>query len=266
MKVSIYATLIVVFAAHLPAATITLSGQIRDFCAPSITASCTTFDDFEGIITGVITGSVSSTLNASGLPNFTGGFSSATNTANFAKWFTDTPGFNTSAPFTLTLSETQPGSQVYTYSNNAFFPLDGSMLGNQGRPHNYHFTLRLSGLTDFKASDTFNFAADDDLWVYVGGKLAVDLGGVHGAATRTITGADLMLLGLMENTVYSFDVFFAERHTIDSAFVITASSRFSSVPEPSTWVSIFCGLGAIALGRRKASHLPAAPTSAWLER
>ena len=237
------------------AASVTLNGQIRDFCAPSL-SGCTQLADFEGTPFGGVTGMVSSTLNSTGLPTYVGNGAGNTTTENFNRWFVDSPGFNIMAPFSLTLNETAPGSGVYAYANSSFFPLDNQLYGNQGRSHNYHFTLHLAGSTTFKASDTFTFTGDDDLWIYVGGKLAVDLGGVHLANTQTITGADLMLLGLLQDTVYGIDVFFAERHTTESNFNITTSFRFvpgidnpgNPVPELTTWALM--GLGLVAIGVR----------------
>ncbi|ROR32868.1 fibro-slime domain-containing protein [Inmirania thermothiophila] len=217
------------------AGAVTLTGTIRDFCAPDIPGTCTRLADFEGAITGVVTGMVSPTLNAAGLPDYVGGGAGATNAANFARWYTDAPGFNTPIPYALTLTETAPGSGVFSFASSAFFPVDGMGFGNQGRSHNYHFTLHLEGQTSFRAADSFTFTGDDDLWIYVGGRLAIDLGGVHGAASKTITGADLLALGLEEDTLYDLDVFFAERHTVASNFNITTSFRIappSSVPEP----------------------------------
>ena len=237
-----------------------LTGTIRDFCAPDIPGTCTRLSDFEGAVTGVTTGMVSPELNAAGLPDYIGGGIGATNAANFAKWYVDTPGYNLSTPYSLTLTETAPGSGIFSYSSSSFFPIDGELYGNQGRSHNYHFTMHLEGQTSFKASDTFTFTGDDDLWIYIGGKLAIDLGGVHGTASKTIDGADLLALGLAEDTLYDLDVFFAERHTVGSNFTITTSFRVApppppppppQVPEPATLIMLGIGLGGIGLARRR---------------
>ena len=43
---------------------------------------------------------------------------------------------------------------IYTYSNSSYFPIDGMLLGNQGRPHNYHFTTEIHTVFTYQAGQT----------------------------------------------------------------------------------------------------------------
>ena len=244
-------------SASAMAADVTLTGTIRDFCAPSIAGVCTRLTDFEGAITGVETGMVASMLTG-GLPtagaNIAAGASSA---ANFAKWYVDSTGYNLSKPTSLVLTEGPAGT--YTYSNNAFFPIDGELYGDQGRSHNYHFTMQLEGQLAFSdpavgPNKSFTFTGDDDLWVFVDGKLVLDLGGVHGAATASFTEETLKGLGLVAGTPYDLDIFFAERHTTESKFEITTTLDITpppELPEPATLLLALPALAALVSRRRR---------------
>ncbi|GMU63116.1 MAG: hypothetical protein AMXMBFR34_48790 [Myxococcaceae bacterium] len=62
------------------------------------------------------------------------------------------------------------------------------------------------------------------MWVFVNRKLALDLGGVHGAESGTVDFDALApSLGLTVGQTYPFDVFHAERHTTESNFRIETS-------------------------------------------
>jgi len=105
-------------------------------------------------------------------------------------------------------------------------------------------------LFTYSGGETFSFTGDDDLWVFIDDELVIDLGGVHGASTASV---DLDTLGLTVGEDYSFDLFFAERHTVRSTFKIQTSLQLksSTVSEPSLFGLFALSACAFRFGRRK---------------
>ena len=229
------------------AGSVTLSGTVRDFHYNGTSdAPLSGHIDFENVIAGVETGIVTSTLGADGKPVYNTSTSAASvhGAGPFNQWFNDTPGVNLSTSYSITLNETAPGSGVYSYQNDAFFPIDGALGGNQGNPfHNYAFTYELHTAFTYQAGQTFDFSGDDDVWVYINKKLVIDLGGVHPTASASVS---LDTLGLTAGNTYDFDFFFAERHTSGSNLKITTSiALVSNVPDAGSTAAL---LGASVLG------------------
>ena len=74
-------------------------------------------------------------------------------------------------------------------------------------------------------SYTLDFLGDDDVWMFVNKKLAVDIGGIHTPQPETITisAANAGTFGLTNGNVYEVEVFQAERQTTSSSFKLTLS-------------------------------------------
>ncbi|EGG23802.1 glycoside hydrolase family 63 protein [Cavenderia fasciculata] len=125
----------------------------------------------------------------------------------------------------------------YEYKNDFFFPIDGTSsakLGfdaegyklyydvpNANQYHNYHFCLKMNSFFKFRLTSPpmqFNFRGDDDVWVYINNKLAMDLGGLHYYADGSIVFDTMKAqeLGLTDDGVYSFDFYYCERQTTGS--------------------------------------------------
>jgi fibro-slime domain-containing protein len=65
---------------------------------------------------------------------------------------------------------------------------------------------------------------DDDIWVFINDKLVLDQGGVLPPRTGTI---NLDTLSLTPGQTYDFDLFFAERHTVQSNLGIVTNIELS---------------------------------------
>lgn len=204
-----------------------LTGTIRDFSA--------SHPDFQfPFPAGVERGILAASLNDQGRPVYLGGSGTRTTTGaeNFATWFEDVPGVNRSSPITLPLENIGSDNQRVGLEQTEFFPIDGQLGGNEGRPHNYHFTLEASQELTYAGGELLSFAADDDLWVFINDRLAVDLGGTHSASDVVTIDLDGLAawLGLEVGGTYPIVFFFAERHTTSSALVFDVPEHMLACP------------------------------------
>lgn len=114
-----------------------------------------------------------------------------------------------------------------------FYPLDKLGYEQSGlltktsaidATHNGSFTLRGESQFVYKEASNlyFQFTGDDDVYMYINGVLALDLGGAHGRNSKTVelNKLDAQKYGLVDGQVATFTFFYMERCSDASTFGI----------------------------------------------
>ncbi len=130
-----------------------------------------------------------------------------TSPSTFYQWFRTMFGTNMSAPYEIVMVK---NGNVWEYKESNFFPIDGLLYGDEGQGENWNFTYAV--LADFtynaNVNQWFEFTGGDGAWLFVNGKLLIDLGGVNSAQTQY--GA-VDRLGLTHGEFCRMSLFYANR-------------------------------------------------------
>lgn len=143
-------------------------------------------------------------------------------------------------------------------------PIETATAPFPSKTHNFNFTTEITHWFVYRASGSteFDFTSEDDLWVFLNGHLALDLGGWHVPLTGTLTleggavdssaqltvsddgttkssadaSAAVADFGLIDGHVYPLEIFHASREVEGSAFRFAFSGlavrRSLCVPAP----------------------------------
>jgi fibro-slime domain-containing protein len=129
-------------------------------------------------------------------------------------------------------------------------PVLGAAHVEGKKTHNFHFTTQVTHWFKYDAKTTprLDFTGDDDVWVFVNDKLALDLGGVHQPVDGTVNlnTTTAASLGLSDGKVYKLNIFHVERKKESSSFRLTLAG-FDTAKSECTPI---CGDGIVSLGEQ----------------
>lgn len=213
-------------------------------------------------------GIVEDELDAEGLPvpkyatyseakSHLDGWSRYVTQENFYQWFHQVDGKSWQYDSEITFYKQEGNKYTYDGGNGSgqgrqIFPLDSTKNDNpvyestcfySGRTkecHDFHFTAHMEVPVRVNASgaERFDFAGDDDVWVFLNGKLVLDIGGVHdrrtgyfvintdGTVTAYVDGKlyrENYDIGVKSGDVVELQFFYAERNTTEANILITIS-------------------------------------------
>jgi fibro-slime domain-containing protein len=170
--------------------------------------------------------------------------------SRFSDWYNDKTEGDVNRAFLIDIRFVRDtASGVYAYADDAFFPIDqgkaftklgpkapfGNLLPAPNNNHDFGFTMEFHArFTYFKGrNQVFKFRGDDDVWVFVNGKKAIDLGGIHPSQDAAFNLDSIAAThGLKDSLVYPLDFFFAERHTTTSMLRISTTLELEPVTSP----------------------------------
>lgn len=144
-----------------------------------------------------------------------------------------------SLEFTLDLSQ-GPSTYVFSHMGNyntgdpetsfrgdptMYFPQILERQGEDpiGSGHNFGFCTELHTNFIYQSGLKFEFTGDDDVWMFIDGKLVIDLGGMHPARSDFVQLDNLR--DLRFGQTYDLDFFQCERHTNASSSRIVTNIK-----------------------------------------
>jgi fibro-slime domain-containing protein len=202
-------------------------------------------------------------------PNFNGA-------APYAEWYDSASPNNIEIVRSIVLDR-DPAFGTYVFdATDSFYPINDAgwvlMSGQESLAvptgacaNNVSFTSEAHFWFEYQGGEQFEFDGDDDLWVFVNRKLAIDLGGLHvsqtgsfvldedsdgdgpdtadgSAAVVTPHVAESVDLGLNVGGVYEIVLFHAERNECGSNFKVT----LKDFNRPKSVCASTCGDGVVA--------------------
>lgn len=161
-----------------------------------------------------------------------------TNAKQLGTWFntfTFPSGQTNDTCVDLILTKSYDGKWTFDSDKlGGFFPIDNFSNPNnikysdnleaaKGKMHNFHFTMEMHMQFVYSEGQNLQFAfcGDDDVWIFINNRLAIDLGGLNNRAKDTLwLDKKKTQLQIADGQVYNMDIFFAERNPVGSNLLV----------------------------------------------
>lgn len=155
------------------------------------------------------------------------------------RWFDEVDGKSKNYIGNLKMDYKAEGAEFSFYQSN-FYPLDGvdfsrdDTVNQDGHNHLFTMNFAVPFTVLLSGNESFEITADDDTFVFVGDKLAIDMGGIHEATTgkfvinengevyTSVEGAEFAYTGIdvSGNEGSIVRIFHADRNSDESVFKI----------------------------------------------
>lgn len=164
--------------------------------------------------------------------------------SQLGKWFDPSSSRSTSCGTLFLRNVGDTLRPVWKFDSKAFFPIDsispqrrtvlpnGNVLDND-----YAFCMEINAALDYAGGETLKIRGDDDAWVYLDGRLAVDQGGIHFAKEETIALDTLPFLKGKAGRSLDLDVYYCSRQPATAEFGMEAAARLRPLPLKSLQIS-----------------------------
>lgn len=138
-----------------------------------------------------------------------------TSNSTFAAWYQDIPGQSASMPHAIDMALDAQG--VYSFAADDFDPARGQLYSPSTDTPNRGFTYAIDATATYTqcGRQFLEVGSDTDAWVYVNGRLVVDLGGTHRGASQYV---DMDRLNLTPGQPLRVQLFYAQRSTSEAGF------------------------------------------------